>query len=102
MTREQAIGVLGRAATILGNMTAENFTFEHGRWIGPRPGLRPWWNFWTSRWAVSDEPLRADAKSVLPMIRQLKWELEAQTILELNVSGKTGGAPIALPAPERE
>jgi len=48
---------LARAATVLGNMAAEN--------------RLPWWNFWTPRWRISCEPLRNDARNLLPVIQDL-------------------------------
>ncbi len=42
---------LKRAMTILAKMAA-------GR-------ERPWWQFWRSRWQISDEPLRGDALNFL-------------------------------------
>jgi hypothetical protein len=42
---------------ILENMAAEN--------------ERPWWNFWTPRWPISHEPIRGDARYVLPLIDEL-------------------------------
>lgn len=49
-------GTIDRIKTVLGNMAAETW--------------RPWWNIWTSRWKISDEPLRADAKKLL---EALEW-----------------------------
>jgi hypothetical protein len=55
-------GTLARAATVLSNMAAEND--------------RPWWNFWTPRWPISHEPLRGDARNVLPLIAELLAQAE--------------------------
>lgn len=46
--------LLERVRTVLWNMAEENEL--------------PWWNFWTSRWPISHEPLRSDARSLLPLI----------------------------------
>ena len=45
---------LERAQTVLANMAKEQD--------------RKWWQFWRSRWEISDEPLRGDAKNVLSAI----------------------------------
>lgn len=45
------IALLKRCKVVLGNMAEEND--------------RKWWQFWIPRWAISDEPLRGDAKNVL-------------------------------------
>jgi hypothetical protein len=54
--------LLSRARTVLGNLAAEN--------------ERPWWNFWTPRWPISHEPLRADAKNLVREIDDY-WEAVA-------------------------
>ncbi len=51
------IMLLERCRTILGNMAKEND--------------KKWWQFWISRWEISDEPLRNDAKNLLPLIEKL-------------------------------
>ena len=45
---------LERARTVLANMAKEQD--------------RKWWQFWRSRWEISDEPLRGDAKSLIGII----------------------------------
>lgn len=52
---EDLKSVLRRCRTVLGNMAAES---------NPPPG----WLSIRSRWAISDEPLRHDAKNLLPVI----------------------------------
>ncbi len=48
--------LLIRARTILENMAREND--------------RKWWQFWISRWDINDEPLRNDARNLLPLIKE--------------------------------
>ena len=51
---EDLVAILKRCRTVLGNMAAEN------------PGL---WNSLTGRrFPINHEPLRADAKNILPLI----------------------------------
>ena len=49
---ERLRAALRRARTVLTNMT-----LEYGRW-----------GSWMGRWQISHEPLRADAKNLLPVI----------------------------------
>lgn len=49
--------VLKRCRTLLANMVAEQD--------------RKWWQFWLSRWAISAEPLRNDARDMLSDIDEL-------------------------------
>jgi hypothetical protein len=49
--------LLRRARTVLANMAQEN--------------EREWWQFWKSRWAISDEPLRGDAGRLVELIDEV-------------------------------
>ena len=54
---EDLVLILKRCRTVLGNMAEEN------------PGL---WNELTGRrWPINHEPLRADAKNLVPLIDQI-------------------------------
>lgn len=56
--------LLERAETILCNMAKENWN-------------RRWWQFWVSRWEISDEPLRGDARNLLIDIARFR-EMETE------------------------
>lgn len=54
---EQMINLLGRCRTVLANMAAE------------RPGFLN--SLFGRRWPISHEPLRADARNLLPLINEI-------------------------------
>jgi hypothetical protein len=59
---EDLVLLLRRCRTVLGNMAEEN------------PGL---WNELTGRrWPISHEPLRADAKNLIPLIDDVLWAVD--------------------------
>lgn len=61
---EQMRGVLERCRTVLGNMAEE------------RPGF--WASFFGRRWPVNHEPLRGDARNLLPLIAEVLGPLPKQ------------------------